>query len=225
LLYTTCFGNPQNKEKDKMNKKMNKEEKQMETIDIVNDTAEAFDNNRDYRPEERWHATLDNLARSYRDAATISSELHDRAGYGARKKHIIFGLPGPLIGIVVTCIAALWQDLDNIYMIVPLSSLGAIFTAVHVFFDMGGKAEKFWSYSAQYGGVAAFVDATLARDIDFRTPPDAFFAEVRTRMGNLNGTAPQLPGNGCCGCSKYPGKVDLPKPTQAGSMRYDVARA
>lgn len=195
----------------------------MHTIDIINgDNGDAFDNNRDARPEERWHSSLDNLARSYRDAAAKNSELHDRAGYGARKKHIIFGLPGPITAIVVSCIAALWQDTDNVYLIVPLSSLAAILTAVHVFFDMGGKAEKYWSYSAQYGGVVAFVDATLARDVDFRTPPDAFFAELRTRMGNLNGTAPQLPGKGTCGCSKYEGPVPLPEPTKKGSQFYQL---
>lgn len=191
-------------------------------IDIVNNIGESFVNNRDARPEERWHGSLDNLARSYRDTAANASELHDRAGYGARKKHIIFGLPGPIMSIVVASIAALWQHTDNRFVLVPLSSLAAIFTAVHVFFDMGGKAEKYWNYSAQYGGVVAFVDATLARDIDWRTPPDAFFAELRTRMGNLNGTAPQLPGKGTCGCSKYPGKVELPKPTQQGDMFYEM---
>lgn len=198
----------------------------LHTIDIINDDKDeeedSFNNNRDARAEERWHVSLDNLARNYRDVAATSSELHDRAGYGARKKHIIFGLPGPIMSIVVTCIAALWQDPDNVYVLVPLSSLAAIFTAVHVFFDMGGKAEKYWNYSAQYGGVAAFVDATLARDIDFRIPPDAFFAELRTRMGNLNGTAPPLPGKGTCGFSKYPGKVPLPVPTQKGDMYYEL---
>lgn len=178
--------------------------------------------NHDSRPEEKWHLSLDQFARNFRDSASNASELHDRAGYGARKKHIIFGLPGPLIGIIVTCIAALWENDDSRYLLVPLSAIGSIFAAVHVFFDMGSKAEKHWNYSAQYNGVVSFVDATLARDVDFRIPPDAFFAELRARMGNLGATAPQLPGKGTCGCSKYDVPPPLPKPIQNDSQFYTV---
>jgi hypothetical protein len=183
---------------------------------------EPSDNNIDVRPEERWHASLDQLARNYRDVSASSSEEHDRSGYGARMKHIVFGLPGPVISLVVACVSALWVSPDAIYLIVPLSTLGGIFGAVHTFFDYGGKAQAHWTYAASYGGVCSKIDATLARDIDFRIPPDAFFAEIRTELGHLNATAPQLPGKGCCGCSKYDGKKPLPAPTQDGDMKYRV---
>jgi hypothetical protein len=184
---------------------------------------ESTVNHIDSRPEERWHASLDNLAREYRDVAAATCEQQDRAGYGARMKHIIFALPAPVIGITVTCISALWDSTDSRYVIAPLSAIGALAGAVHTFFDLGGKAQRHWDYSAKYGGVCSKVDATLARDIDFRIPPDAFFAEVRTELGNLNATAPQLPGKGCCGCSKYETKKALPAPTRKGGFHYDVS--
>lgn len=188
----------------------------------VQPTGDATDNHHDIRPEERWHTTLDQLAREYRDVSAVASEQHDRAGYGARMKHIVFGLPAPVIGIVVAAVAALWISPDAVYFVVPLSSIGSIFAAVHTFFDYGGKAQSHWDYSARYGGVCSKIDATLARDVDFRTPPDAFFAEVRTELGHLNGTAPQLPGKGCCGCSKYESKKPLPAPTRDGAFHYEV---
>lgn len=187
----------------------------------ITSTRESFKNNFDARPEERWHTSLDQLARQYRDIAMKSSELHDRAGYGARMKHIIFGLPGPILSIITACIASLWTDVDNIYVIVPLSSLAAIFSSVHSFFDMSRKAERHWNYCAQYGDIAAAVDLQLGRDVDFRTPPDTFLMEIRTRLGNLHASAPQLPGKGICGCKKYAGKVPLPKPIQNASMIYE----
>lgn len=181
---------------------------------------ESFNNNFDIRPEERWHGSLDQLARQYRDIAMTSCELHDRAGYGARMKHIIFGLPGPILSIITACIASLWNDVDNIYVIVPLSSLAAIFSSVHSFFDMSAKAQQHWNTSSKYGDIASAVDLQLGRDIDFRTPPDTFLVEIRTKLGNLHATAPQLPGKGFCGCKKYAGKVELPKPIQNASMIY-----
>lgn len=189
------------------------------TIDRLED-EDRFSNNRDARPEERWHESLENLAKSYRDSAAVQSELHDRAGYGARMKHLIFALPAPVIAVVITCISALWTSPDAVYLVAPLSALGGIFSVVHTVLNLGGKAERYWMYAALYGGIVATVDATLARDIDFRIPPDAFFAEVRTKMGELNGNAPQLPGKGCCGCSKYEGKPMLPAPTQKGDFHY-----
>lgn len=184
---------------------------------------DRFSNNRDARPNERWHTSLDNLAKSYRDTAAVLSEKHDQAGYRARMKHLVFGLPGPIIAIVVSCVAALWNSRDSQYFIVPLSALGAIFSAVHTFMDMGGKAERYWRYAALYGGVVDTIDGTLASDIDFRRQADEFFSEVRTHLGHLNGTAPQLPGKGCCGCSKYESNMNMPKyeKTQSGSIHYD----
>lgn len=187
------------------------------------DDEDRFSNNRDARSEERWHDSLENLAKSYRDTAVVLSEKHDEAGYKARMKHIVFGLPGPIIAILVSVVAALWNSPDAQLLVVPLSALGAIFSAVHTFFDMGGRAERYWSYSALYGGIVSTVDATLARDIDFRRPPDEFFAEVRTQLGHLNGTAPQLPGKGCCGCTKYESGKSMPslQATQKGSLHYE----
>lgn len=178
--------------------------------------------NVDHRPEERWHKSLDNLAREYRDNAAKMSELQDRAGYTARMKHIVFGLPSPLIAVFVTCLTGLWDSPDAKYIIAPVAAIGGIFSAVHTFFDLSGKAQKHWSYSALYGSLVAKIDATLARDIHFRIPPDAFFAEVRTEMTNLNSTAPQLSGKGCCGCTKYEHPTSLPAPTRSGSFHYVI---
>lgn len=188
----------------------------------INIMEEPTDNNIDVRPEERWHDTLDNLAHDYRDAAATMSEQQDRAGYSARMKHIIFGLPAPIISVSVALVSTLWQSPDNMYVIAPLAMVGGLFSSVHSFFDMGGKAQQHWDYAARYGGVCSKIDATLARDIDFRNPPDASFAEWRTELGNLNSTSPQLPGKGCCGCSKYEGKKPLPAPTRKGPIHYEV---
>lgn len=177
---------------------------------------------RDARPEEKWSLPFDNLAREYRDVAAVLSEEHDRAGYGARLKHIVFGLPGPVIGIVVSGAASLWRSPDAVYLVVPLSSLGAIMTAVHVFLDMAGRAQLHWTYSAKYAMVVSRIDTTLARHVNFRIPADAFFAEIRTEMNNLGEKAPQLPGKGCCGCKKYDSKKALPAPTRAGDIYYDL---
>ena len=192
-----------------------------EVLDLTN--FEDPNDHADARPEERWHASLDNLARRFRDSASVNSEKQDRAGYGARMKHIIFGLPAPLVAICVSTLAALWDSPDARFVVAPLSAAGGIFAAVHTFFDMGGKAQRHWEYSARYAGICSKIDATLARDIDFRIPPDAFFAEVRTELGNLNGSAPQLPGKGCCGCSKYDGAKPLPEPTQMGEFTYKMS--
>lgn len=178
------------------------------------------DNNIDTRPEEAWHRSLDNLARSYRDTCAINAELQDRAGYTARMKHIVFGLPAPIIATVVTCVSALWDSSDAKYFVAPISALGGICAAVHTFFDMSGKAEKHWAYAALYSGLRNKIDATLSRDINFRTPPDAFFGEVRTELTNLDTTAPQLGGKGVCGCKKYKTPPPLPAPTQSGTFHY-----
>lgn len=178
--------------------------------------------NVDHRPEERWHRSLDNLAREFRDNAAKMSELQDRAGYTARMKHIVFGLPAPIIAVLVTCLAGLWDSPDAKYVVAPLSAIGGIFSAVHTFFDMSGKAQRHWSYSSLFGALVSKIDATLARDINFRIPPDAFFAEVRTEMTNLGGTAPQLGGKGCCGCTKYEHPPSLPPPTRTGSFHYEI---
>ena len=181
---------------------------------------EPSDNNIDIRPEEKWHESLDNLARKYRDHAATQSELQDRAAYGARMKHIIFGLPGPLISLSVAMISSLWTLEQNVYVIAPLSLVGGTATMIHNFFDLGGKAQQHWDYASRYGGVCSKIDAALARDPDFRTPPDASFAEWRTELDHLGATAPVLPGKGCCGCSKYDGKKALPAPTQEGETFY-----
>lgn len=167
-----------------------------ELIDITTDET----NNRDHRAEERWHQSIDMLAREWRDSCAEQSKEHDKAGYGARMKHIIFGLPAPLTAIVTSTVAALWDSPDVKYAVVPLSGLAAIFSAIHVFMDMAGKAELHWNYAAQYGGVASKIGAQLSRDVDFRRPADEFMAETRMEVGNLNASAPQLPGTGCCGC-------------------------
>jgi hypothetical protein len=185
---------------------------------------DPVDNNRDARAEERWHASLVHLAQQYRDQAASASEKHDRAGYGARLKHLVLALPGPIINLVAASVAALWDaPEDNKYLIVPLVLVGAVFSTVHSVLNLGGKAEQYWRYAALYGGVVARVDKDLARDPDWRTPADAFFAEISSNMGNLNMSAPQLPGKGCCGCSKYESPQPLPAPSRMGEIDYEAA--
>lgn len=174
---------------------------------VIIDVTQDATNNRDHRAEERWHTSIDSLAREWRDSCMEQSKEHDKAGYGARLKHLVFGLPAPVTAIVTTAVAALWDSPDIKYAVVPLSSLAAIFSAVHVFLDMAGQAQLHWNYSAQYGGVASKIGAQLARDVDFRRPADEFMAETRVEIGNLNASAPQLPGTGCCGCSPREGTV------------------
>lgn len=173
------------------------------TVDVLNDTT----NNQDHRAEEKWHQSLDDLARGWRDSCIEQCKEHDKAGYGANKKHLIFGLPGPVTAIATTAVAALWESPDARFVIVPLSALAAIFSSVHVFMDLAGKAQRHWNYSAQYGGMASKIGFQLGRDVDFRRPADEFLAETRAEIGNLNGNAPQLPGTGCCGCSHRGGPV------------------
>lgn len=188
------------------------------------DEEDRFSNNRDMRAEERWHASLELLAKRYRHEAVTMSELYDRAGYSARMKHLIFGMPPPVIALSITLVSTLWIDPNNVYLIAPLGAVAGISSAVHSFLDLGGKAQSYWSYAASYGKVVKQIDTTLARDIDFRTPPDAFFAEMTTEMTNLNGNAPQLPGKGCCGCTKYQGKPSLPEPELDADYHYRYAR-
>lgn len=157
-------------------------------------------NNMDYRGEERWHASIDALARQWRNVCEDMSLKHDKAGYGARMKHWIFGLPSPIATLVCSAVAALWESPDARFFIVPVTCLAAIFSVVHTFLDMGGKAQRHWDYSARYGGICSKIDVQLVRDVDFRRPADEFIAETRTEIGNLNSNAPQLPDSkGCCG--------------------------
>jgi hypothetical protein len=172
-------------------------------VNVLNDST----NNRDHRAEEKWHASIDSLARDWQESCVEQCKEHDKAGYGARMKHIIFGLPGPLMAITTASVSALWESPDARYVIVPASALAGIFGAVHVFLNMAGKAQLHWGYSAQYGGIASKIGFQLARDVDFRRPADEFLAETRAEIGNLNGHAPQLPGTGCCGCSHRGGPV------------------
>lgn len=183
---------------------------------------DRFSNNRDARPEERWHRSIEQTAREFRDHAAQAQEMHDRSGYSARMKHLFLSLPGIITALSVSAIASLWRDEDSAYLIVPLSLIGATLTSVHTALNLGGRSELFWRYSALYGGVVAEVDTELSRDVDWRTPPDAFMAKLRADMGHLNGSAPQLPGKGCCGCSKYEGTKPLPKPTRTGNVYYEA---
>ena len=192
---------------------------------------DSFFNNRDIRPEERWHLSLSHLAEKFRDQAAAASELHDRAGYSARMKHRIFAIPAPVIALLVASISGMWiEDCDgdntSRFVIIPLSTIGAIFATVHTVLNMGGRAEQFWRYAALYGALVVRIDRELARDPEWRTPADAFFAEIGTAMTNLNATAPQLPGKGCCGCSKYKGVPPIPTvTTQTGDSMYDHSAA
>ena len=180
-------------------------------IDVVNDVVDEVvndaENNRDHRAEEKWHESIDNLAREWRESCVEQCKEHDKAGYGARLKHIVFGLPGPVMAIVTASVSALWESPDARYFIVPASAIAGVFSATHVFLNMAGKAESHWNYSAQYGGIASKIGFQLARDVDFRRPADEFLAETRAEIGNLNGHAPQLPGTGCCGCRHRGGPV------------------
>lgn len=204
-------------------KKEKQIEMKVETIVIdneINDTNEINDinvitdtrNNHDIRGEERWHASINSLVCDWRDQCVIQSRRHDIAGNKARTKHIVFGLPAPITSIVTACVAGLWVSPDAVFFILPATALATVFSVVHVFFDMGGKAEKHWGFSARYGGVASKIDLQLARDVDFRRPADEFMAETGTEINNLNANAPQLSGKGWCSCSKCYGKDGVPLP-------------
>jgi hypothetical protein len=103
----------------------------------------------------------------------------------------------------------------------PMVCVGTICSVIHSTLGLAGRATSHEHYANLYAGIASHVDYSLARDPDWRTPADAFFAEVRTRMGNINASAPQLPGAGCCGCTKYESdKIPLPPPTVSGGTQY-----
>lgn len=174
--------------------------------------TDAIDNNLDRRGEERWHRSLETHARTIRASCVRSSAVQEKAGYGAKAKHVILGLPGPIIALIVAAVAALWDDQDSRYFVVPFSLVGAVFNAVHVFLALEGKAERHWMFSALYGGVVSKIDAQLCRDPDYRRPADEFMAEINSEVGFLNGNAPQPP-KGTCGC--FPEKKeDPPEPPE-----------
>ena len=172
-------------------------------------------NNGDYRKEERWHASIDKLAREWRNACAENSKRHDLAGYKARMKHLILGLPAPIATLTTAAVAGLWDSPDNKYFIVPTMCVASILNLVHIYLNLGGKAQQYWDFSARYGGMAGKIDALLCRDVDFRRPADEFMAETRAEIGNLNGNAPQLPGRGCCGCSDFEREEIIEPPTKA----------
>lgn len=166
----------------------------------------------DHRPNEGWSPKLVAEARKLRDDCNQASGDHDQAGYGHRTRHIIFGLPGPVVAVIVGGIAGLWESSDARYLITPLSMFGGIMTAVHIFLNMAGRAERHWAYAAHYGGLAAEIHHELQRDPRRRRESDEFFAEILTRIRHLNANAPQLPNkkkkgckSACCGTGAYGG--------------------
>lgn len=194
----------------------------------VGSDGHQFLNHRDYRGEERWHASIDALARRWRKACNENAKAHDKAGYKANYKHIIFGLPAPVASLVTSAVAALWDSEDSVYFIVPVTCLAAVFSLVHMMLNMAGRAQKHWDYSARYGGIASKIDIQLVRDVDFRRPADEFLAETRQEIGALNGNAPQLPDpKGCCGnmcgCGKgEDGGVELEEEDGDGVTEADI---
>lgn len=164
-------------------------------MEVVHNTT----NNMDVRPEERWHESVDRLAREWADFCGKKHAAHEKAGYGARAKHVIFGLPMPIVTIIVSVVTPLWDSSDSKYFVAPATGLAGIFGAIHTFLNMGGVAQRHWDYAARFNAIKSKIDRELARDIDFRRPADEFMAETRVEIGNLEGTAPQLPGR-CCGC-------------------------
>lgn len=166
---------------------------------IRNNTRQRIMNNRDARGEERWHASIDALARRWKKSCASAAKAHDAAGYKARTRHIIFGLPAPVTALATAAVSALWESEDARYFVVTSTTIAAIFSAVHTFLDMGGRAQRHWDFSARYGGIASKIDYQLVRDVDFRRPADEFLAETRQEIGALNANAPQLPNPaGCC---------------------------
>jgi hypothetical protein len=155
----------------------------------------------DARGEERWHTSIEELAKEWRNNCDTLAVKHDSAGYKARMKHLIFGLPAPITSLVVTAVAGLWLSPNAKYFIVPASCVAAVFSVVHVQLNLAGKAQQYWDFSARFGSMASKIDHQLVRHEKFRRPADEFMAETRVELGNLQAYAPQLPGNGCCGCS------------------------
>jgi hypothetical protein len=175
--------------------------------------ADMF-NNHDHRAEERWHGSIDRLVRDWRAACLANSRIQDNAGYNARWKHIVFGMPAPIATLVTAAVAGLWQSEDARYFVVPLTCVAAVFSVVHTYLDMGGRAQQHWNFSARYGSVANRIDMQLCRDIDFRRPADEFVTEVMVEVGNLNTYALKPPPRGFWGCGEYDPLVVVPEPDE-----------
>lgn len=166
----------------------------------------------DSRGEEAWHPALEEQALVTRAFALAQSVEHDKAGYRARKKHLIYGLPGPIIGVAVACVSSLWDQPESQYLVAPLAAVGAILTTIHTFMNMGGKAQQHWTYNALYRNVADEISALLSRQKQFREVPDAFMARVNTMLNHYKSTAPQLPGTGCCSLNPPEDAAPMPEP-------------
>lgn len=184
----------------------------------------------DHRPNEGWSPKLVSEARKLRDDCNQASGDHDQAGYGHRTRHIIFGLPGPLVAVLVGGIAGLWESEDARFLITPLSMFGGIMTAVHIFLNMAGRAERHWAYAAHYGGLASEIHHELQRDPRRRRESDEFFAEILTRIGHLNANAPQLPNkkkkgckSACCGTGAYGGVNIIVEGGEDDDARQELA--
>lgn len=152
----------------------------------------------DRRAEERWHISIDALARRWSRACMVAAQNHQRAGYISRVRHIVFGLPAPVMALVTTAVSALWDNPEVRYFVVPATAIAAVLSVIHTSLDMGGRAQRHWDFAARYGSIASKIDSQLVRDVDFRRPADEFIAEVRTEIGNLNAYAPQPPNPGIC---------------------------
>lgn len=153
-----------------------------------------FFDNRDFRGEERWHLALENLAKEWRDSCMENAHAHNKAGYWARRRHIILGIPAPVTSLVTAAVTGMWDDPNLKYFVIPATCLASIMAVFHTYLNLGGRAERHWAYAAWYESVAAKIDLQVHRDIDFRTPADVFLTETRMEMGSLGMHAPQLPG-------------------------------
>ncbi len=196
-----------------------------ETNSDIRDVMDRF-NNRDKRGEERWHETIHTQVMQWAEECGLVAEKHDNAGYGAMFKHVVFGLPGPIATISLGVVAGLWDDPDSKFLILPVSGMAAISTAVHVFMNMGGRAQKHWDFAARYKSIKIDVNRELSRDIDFRRPADEFMMEISSNMNSLNASAPPLPGSGCCN-RKPPVVETLPSQPDANNeaiMEYHRER-
>nr|BDC16850.1 hypothetical protein [Sicyoidochytrium minutum DNA virus] len=165
----------------------------------LNEAIHDRTNNRTKVYEESWHESLHMLAAQYRDDALDASIAHDKAAYSARFKHRLFGYIGPIINIVTTGLAAIVEEEEVMYVVIPLSAVAAAFTFLHIQMDMAAKARQYWEYNARYGELAAVIDETLAHDVDFRPAADKTIAVWCTQKNHLDGNAPPLPGKGWCG--------------------------
>lgn len=165
----------------------------------LNEALNDHKNNLTSVREEAWHESLHMLAAKYRDDALDASIAHDKAAYSARFKHRLFGYIGPIINIVTTALAALVEEDEIMYVVIPLSAIASAFSFLHIQMDMATKARKFWEYNARYGELAALIEETLAHDVDRRPAADKTIAVWCTQKNHLDGNAPPLPGKGWCG--------------------------